>query len=183
MSVSPRKGSRARPLADYVLRELDPLVAKRGFGEASLFLRWREIVGNRIAGLCQPARLQWPPRARTKTPENKSEKTREKPHEPATLVLRVEPGFGLEAQHLAPTIIDRVNAHLGWRCVARLTLRQEELKVTPALRVRAASPVDLHAHARAEAATVGVAEADLRAALIRLGERALAGSRDDEGNA
>ncbi len=168
-----------------MLRELDPLVAKRGFGEASLFLRWREIVGDRIAGLCQPARLQWPPRARTKTPENKSEKTREKPHEPATLVLRVEPGFGLEAQHMAPTIIDRVNAHLGWRCVARLVLRQEELSGPPASRARprAAPPADPAARAEAVRVTEGVAEEGLRAALVRLGERALSAPSGRPGDA
>ncbi|MEF3367579.1 DciA family protein, partial [Methylocystis sp. 9N] len=129
MSVSTRgRGWGARSLGDCVLRELDPLVAKRGLGEAALLLRWREIVGARIAGFSQPARLQWPPRPRAKATENKG-KRRETPREPATLVLRVEPGFGLEAQHLAPAIIERVNAHLGWRCVARLALRQEALNV------------------------------------------------------
>ncbi len=39
------KGFKARSLADYVARELDPLIAARGFGEASLLLCWREIVG------------------------------------------------------------------------------------------------------------------------------------------
>ncbi|MBM3577507.1 MAG: DUF721 domain-containing protein [Alphaproteobacteria bacterium] len=180
MSASSRaKGLRARPLADYVLRELDPLVAARGFSEASLLLSWREIVGARIARICAPASLQWPPRPRGKSSAPSVTKRREKtPREPATLVLRVDPGFGLEAQHLAPIIIDRVNAHLGWRCVARVALRQEELASESASRPgadRAPKP-DAAARARAVKATEGVAEEGLRAALIKLGERALAGS-------
>jgi len=175
MSVSPRgKGLRARSLGDYALRELDPLVAKRGFGEAALLLRWREIVGERIAGLCQPVRLQWPLRPRAKSDDKDKGKRRESPQEPATLALRVEPGFGLEAQHLAPTIIERVNAHLGWRCVARVTLRQEALKNAPGPRRPSSATPDAAAHARAVEATEGVAEEGLRAALVRLGERALA---------
>jgi hypothetical protein len=182
MSLSPRAKSFARPLADYVLRELDPLVAARGFGEASLLLCWREIVGARIARICAPASLQWPPRARTKPAEPPGAKRRERtPREPATLVLRVDPGFGLELQHLAPTIIDRVNAHLGWRCVARLSLRQEELAPASPARPSPGRPpkADAAARARAAEAVEGVAEEALRAALIRLGERALAGAIQD----
>jgi hypothetical protein len=171
MGIAPRaKGVFARPLADYVLRELDPIVAKQGFGEASLLLQWREIVGARIADICAPERLQWPTRARKPAPG--------KPQEPATLVLRVEPGFGLEIQHMAPAIIDRVNAHLGWRCVARATLRQQALAIPrPEQKPPHPRPSDPAMRARAEAATEGVAEEALRAALVRLGEKALAPRR------
>ncbi|QGM97308.1 DUF721 domain-containing protein [Methylocystis parvus] len=166
MSAAPRKGVFARPLVDYVLRELDPLVARQGFGEASLLLQWREIVGARVADICAPERLQWPARARKPAPD--------RPQEPATLVLRVEPGFGLEIQHMAPAIVDRVNAHLGWRCVVRVTLRQQALAPRAEKR-RPPRPAlaDPASRARAEAATQGVAEESLRAALIRLGEQAL----------
>ncbi|WP_292529817.1 DUF721 domain-containing protein [Methylocystis sp.] len=178
MSAASRaKGFRARSLGDYVSRELDPLIAARGFGEASLLLCWSEIVGARIARICEPATLQWPPRARGKSNDPAAAKRREKtPREPATLVLRVDPGFGLEAQHLAPIIIDRVNAHLGWRCVARIALRQEKLRPASAPRPsRGRSPgSDAAARARAIKATEGVADEGLRAALVRLGERALA---------
>lgn len=165
--VSPRtKGVFARPLAEYALRQIDPLVAKRGFGEASLLMRWREIVGARIADICAPEKLQWPPRARRAAPE--------KPQEPATLILRVEPGFGLEIQHMAPAIVERVNAHLGWRCVSRVTLRQLPLTRREERKAPRPPRVDPETHARAEAATKGVAEVSLRAALVRLGENALA---------
>lgn len=160
------RGVWARPLAEYVLREIDPLVARQGFGETSLLMRWREIVGARVAEICQPMKLQWPPRAKRPAPE--------RPQEPATLVLRVSPGFGLEAQHMSSIIVDRVNAHLGWRCVGRLALRQEELREDSPV-VKAATPFapDPEARARAQAATEGVKEEALRAALVRLGEQAL----------
>ncbi|MGE5368537.1 MAG: DUF721 domain-containing protein [Chloroflexota bacterium] len=169
MSAAPRgRGRIGRPLAEIVLKQLDPLVARQGFGQASLLMQWPEIVGARVAGLCAPERLQWPARGRKPSPD--------RPQEPATLVLRVEPGFGLEIQHMGPAIIERVNAHLGWRCVARLTLRQQALPTRAAQRPRPARP-DPAARAQAQTATDGVEDAALRAALIRLGERALAPQR------
>ncbi|MGJ0395300.1 MAG: DUF721 domain-containing protein [Methylocystis sp.] len=173
------KGFRARSLADYVSRELDPLIAARGFGEASLLLCWREIVGARISRICAPDALRWPPRTKAKASDPAPKRRDKTPREPATLVLRVDPGFGLEAQHLAPIIIDRVNAHLGWRCVTRIALRQEALASAPASLRPVSSrqlPADAAARARAVKATEGVAEEGLRAALVRLGERALSGS-------
>ena len=167
MSAAPRrKGVYARPLADYVLRQIDPIVARQGFGEASLLMQWREIVGARTAEVCAPEKLHWPARGRKAAPD--------KPQEPATLVLRVEPGFGLDIQHMAPAIIDRINAHLGWRCVARLTLRQQSLQPPIRKKSLAPPPPDPAARARAEAETEGVTDDALRAALVRLGARALA---------
>lgn len=188
MRAPSRAKSFARPLAEYVLRELDPLVAARGFSEASLLMCWREIVGARIARICAPAALQWPPRPRGKAASDPAApKRKEKtPRDPATLVLRVDPGFGLEAQHFAPIIIDRVNAHLGWRCVARIALRQEPPTPASASRRPTANrppPPDAAARARAIKATEGVAEEGLRAALVRLGERALAASNHAPGDA
>lgn len=173
MSVAGRPNrTRARRLADLVLREVDPLVAKQGFGEASLLMQWPEIVGVRVAALCQPERLQWPPRPRGA--RGKASEQKERPQEPATLILRVEPGFGLDIQHMAPAIVDRINAHLGWRCVAKLFLRQEPLAaVKNAPRQPPAPPNDPAARAQAEAATAGLREDGLREALNRLGERAL----------
>jgi hypothetical protein len=159
------KENASRSLAELVDRVIDPLVARQGFGESSLILRWEAIMGARVAAICEPIRLQWPPRAKNRSPDRKED--------PAVLVLRVEPGFGLDIQHMSAAIIDRVNTHLGWRCVARLTIRQEPL--TPKARPKPRrAPVDAAARAQATAATEGVRDEALRAALIALGERALA---------
>jgi hypothetical protein len=87
------------------------------------------------------------------------------------LVLRVEPGFGLEIQHLAGVLIDRVNAHLGWRCVGALKIRQERIERAPA--PPRPPPPDPRARAAAERQVAEVEEEDLRAALVRLGARVL----------
>ena len=161
-----------RPLAEYVNREIDPLIARQGFGESSLLLQWREIVGSQTAALCEPMRLQWPPRAK--------QQPADKAQEPATLALRVEPGFGLDVQHMIPVILDRVNAHLGWRCVSRIVLRQEPLRQGEPRREPRTPPCDPAARASAAAATEGVTEEALRAALITLGERAMASAGRDK---
>jgi hypothetical protein len=156
----------ARALGDFVNRTLDPLIAKQGFGEATLLTQWPDVVGARVAEVCQPVRLSWPPRAKLRSPD--------KPQEPATLTLRVEPGFGLDVQHMSGNIVERVNAHLGWRCVGKLTLRQEPLR-HEAPKLRRAAPQDAAARARAAQMSEGVADEALRAALTTLGERVMAG--------
>ena len=156
----------SRSLAEIVNRALDPLILKQGFGETSLLLQWETIIGARVAGLCEPIRLQWPPRAKKASPD--------KAQEPATLILRVEPGFGLDIQHMSGAIIDRVNTHLGWRCVSRLSIRQEALH-RHAPKTSRKPPQDPRARAQAEAAAAGVDDQALHAALVSLGERVMAG--------
>jgi hypothetical protein len=170
----------ARPLAEYALRQIDPLVAKRGFGESALILRWPEIVGERIAALCAPERLKWPPRPRRKADKTSAEDgqkacaDRSRDHEPATLVLRVEPGFSLDIQHMTPAIVDRVNAHLGWRCVSRIVQHQAITGLAQRVQHRRTpAPPDPIIRARARAAVAGIADPALQAVLQRLGENAL----------
>jgi hypothetical protein len=159
------------PLADLIGATIDPLLAKQGFGESSLILDWAEIVGERLAARTEPLRLQWPSRAPHRPPDA--------PLEPATLIIRVENGFALEVQHLNHVIIDRVNAHLGWRAVGRIALRQAPLegkKPRPSRR----PPVDRVSEALAQPqvtkAVGGIEDPALRAALTRLGTKVLAQS-------
>jgi hypothetical protein len=170
MSMSQQSAPRphrvvSRPLAELVNRALDPLIARRGFGETTLLTQWDTIVGARIGAMCQPVRLNWPPRAKNASPDTGQE--------PATLALRVEPGFGLDIQHMSGAIIERVNKHLGWRCVAKLAIRQEPLHRAAPKRPPA-PPSDPAARAKAEETTRGVENDALRAALVTLGERVLA---------
>jgi hypothetical protein len=151
-------------LAEFVNRALDPLIAKQGFGETTLLTQWETIVGARLAAICEPTRLNWPPRP--KKPAANA------PALAATLMLRVEPGFGLDVQHMSGSLIDRINAHLGWRCVARVAIRQEPLRRVAPRRRREPPPRNLALKARAEAATEGIADEALRRALTTLGEHA-----------
>ncbi len=155
-------------LADLIGAAINPLLAKQGFGESSLIMDWPDIVGERLASRTEPLRLQWPTRAPNRSPDA--------PPEPATLIMRVEGAFAIEVQHLSAVIIDRVNAHLGWRCVGRLAIRQAPLEGRPDRDKRPKiDPVrEALAGKQAESVTQSVADPDLRAALTRLGTKVLA---------
>ncbi len=160
----PRKHSWSRPLADLVGAAVDPVLAKQGFGQSNIILYWDDIVGERIASASQPIKLQWPPRGKNPTPGRGIE--------PASLVIRVESGFALELQHLAPVIIDRVNAHLGWKCVGRLLLKQGPVSRIASGK-RRVLPVDAAALAEAESSVTNIGDIRLREALARLGARVI----------
>jgi hypothetical protein len=160
----PSKSNWSRPLADLIGQAIDPVLARQGFGQSSIILYWEDIVGTRIAGAAQPLKLQWPPRGKTANPDRRIE--------PATLVVRVESGFALELQHLAPVILERINAHLGWKCVNRLQLKQGPI-VRAAKRREKPGDLSPAALAQAEQAVINIEEAPLRAALTRLGGRIL----------
>jgi hypothetical protein len=157
------KRSWSQPLADFVPKILDPAVARQGFGESALLLDWEDIVGERLAAISEPVRLQWPPGGVKRDPLE--------PRPPAALVLRVEPGFGLEIQHLAAVLIDRVNAHLGWRCVRSLKVQQEKIERAPPPPRRL--PENPLARAEAERQVGGIEDETLKDALARLGARVL----------
>lgn len=163
--ITRKKASFPRPLADLVGAAVDPTLAKQGFGQSSLILHWADIVGARVSDCCEPIKLQWPPRARERAPDG--------PIEPATLVLRVIGAMAIEIQHMAPQILERVNAHLGWRAVGRLALRQGPLeRAAGPARI---SPPDPEAVDQARRATEGIEDEGLRDALVLLGARAIRG--------
>ena len=97
---------------------------------------------------------------------------RDAPPDPAVLVLQVEGAFALEAQHLAPLLVARINARLGWRCVGRILLRQGPVRRRPIGRVKPPPP-SAAAVAAAACAVADVLDDGLRDALVRLGARAL----------
>ena len=142
---------------------MSPALAARGLSETSLITHWPEIVGLDIARFARFERLNWPPRGAKRDPD-------EKPA-PATLILRIDGAFAIEAQHLSKLIAERVNTHLGWRCVEKIAFRQGPLPVPAARRrVRPPSPEAL---AEARSVGAGVENDDLREALARLGARVI----------
>lgn len=145
---------------------MDPVFARQGFSESDLILHWDDIVGERLAAASRPIKLQWPPRPPGRNPDAVPQ--------PATLVVRVESGLSLELQHGAAQVIARVNAHLGWRCVGRLSFRQGPIErpEEAASRRRAPSPAALAAAAEG---VKGIGEDGLRAALVRLGAHVVGG--------
>jgi len=144
----------ALPLADLVRRMLADTFARQGFASTELVTHWSDIVGTDIAVHCEPLRIKWPRGGDPDAPD------------PATLVLRVEGPIAIEIQHLSPVILERVNRFFGWRAVGRLSLRQAPLARRRPPPVRPAP--DPEAAARL-AATLDVADENLRNALARLG--------------
>jgi hypothetical protein len=154
----------AKSLAEFTPGLIAEAMAARGLGETSLIADWPAIVGEGLARHARPIELQWPPRAAKRNPDA--------PTVPATLVLRVEGAFALEAQHSASVILARVNAHLGWRCVDKIAFRQGPLPALKEKRRPAPLPSDA-AEAAARAAASPIVDDELRDAVTRLGARAI----------
>ncbi len=136
------------------------MFARQGFSESDLILHWDDIVGERLAATSRPIKLQWPPRPPGRHPDAAPQ--------PATLVIRVESGMALEIQHSADQVLARVNAHLGWRCIGRLSFRQGPIErgETADARRQQPSPAEL---AAVVDRVPGIEDEALRAALARLG--------------
>ncbi len=158
---SPSADPLTRPLADLIGKAIDPVLARQGFGQSDIILFWDEIVGERLAAMSEPLCLRWPQRGRGGS---------ERRFEPATLVVRVESGFALELQHLTALVIERINAHLGFACVGRISLKQGPLTRRRAVRPAHRPPSEA-AVAAAAAYVNDIGEEPLRQALIRLGAR------------
>jgi hypothetical protein len=152
--------SRAKALSALVPKIIGETLAARGMGEASLIADWPAIVGEAIAAYARPIELQWPAHSPKRDPAEISPA--------ATLVLRIDGAFALEAQHNASVLMARVNAHLGWRCVGKVVFRQGPLPARPKRRKRPAAPSP-EAEARALEATGAIVDESLRAAVTRLG--------------
>ena len=152
------------PLGEFLAELVAPALARQGLGETSLITDWTEIVGAHIAKSCRPIEVQWPPRAARRNPDA--------PIGSATLVLRVEGAFALEAQHSAAVIIERVNAHLGWRCIGKVAFRQGPLDNAARRAPKAAAP-SVRAKELAAQYAAPIEAEDLREALTRLGAQVI----------
>ncbi|WP_090703903.1 MULTISPECIES: DciA family protein [unclassified Beijerinckia] len=162
MASPPRKRNFPRPLGEFIAKAINPVVAKQGFGEADILLHWPQIAGPRLAAVSEPLRLQWPVRPPGRAPDAQPE--------PASLVLRVEGAFALEFQHVAPLLVERVNARLGWRCIGRVVLKQGPIHRQTTARKKVVPPSAVEQQ-RAAVVTQGIDDEDLRGALNRLGSR------------
>jgi hypothetical protein len=151
----------ARPLAEFLDVCLSPSLAAQGFATSDIIMAWPDIVGERLAAFTQPLKIEWKRKSPHADPDARPE--------PATLVIRVESAFALELQHLAPTIIDRVNTYYGWRCIGKLVLKQGPVRRIEKKRPAppAISPADRE---KVGKAVSSIEEEALKAALDRLGQ-------------
>ena len=133
-----------------------PAIAKhalgsRGYAEAGLFTHWAEIAGAQLAASSLPIKLSFPRGKR----------------DDGTLTVRCGGSAALELQHLAPSVLERINGHFGYRAVARLKIEQGAVSQ----RQVSAPPPPLTRLEQADVSAVvsPVADPEIRASLTRLG--------------
>jgi hypothetical protein len=135
--------------------------ARFGFAYADLIAQWPEIAGASIAQWSEPERIRWP---RASAGDRK---------QGGTLVIRTVPGRGLDLQHEAPRILERINAFYGYGAIAQIKIVQGPLQ----RRNRPAPPVlklDDNTAEGLEAQLTPVEDPALKEALRRLGTGVLA---------
>lgn len=143
------RGGAARSVAD-MLPDVGRAAFRRfGFVQSSVVSRWPEIVGERYAKISVPESIRFPQGRRAD----------------GVLTLLIDGAHGTMLQHVAPTIIERVNRFFGYAAVARIAMKQGAC-MAPASRQAPPSlkpvPVDLGDSLR----TVG--DPELRACLESL---------------
>lgn len=115
------RGGQARAISD-LMPEIGRTAFRRfGFIQSSIVTRWPEIVGPRHARVCAPEAIRFPP-------GEKSD---------GILQLVVVPAHAPIIQHVIPEIVERVNRFFGYKAVAKVKLRQGEVKPPEAQRTAA----------------------------------------------
>ena len=136
------------------------LEEKFGAGPDDLKSRWREIVGEALAGRSEPVKLV---KSRTGG---------------ATLELKVAGPVAALIQHQAPLIVDRLNLYLGPGTVTRLRIVQGPLSKPPAAAKpgpvrRTRTPLDAAAERELASSLAEAPDGPLKDALLRLGREVL----------
>jgi hypothetical protein len=107
------RGGAARAVADMLPDVGRAAFRKFGFVQHSVVSRWAEIVGERYARVSVPESIRFPQGRRSE----------------GVLTLIVEGAHGTMLQHVAPTIVERVNRFFGYPAVARIAIRQGQCAV------------------------------------------------------
>jgi hypothetical protein len=166
VTKAPRKTEKAEPARSRRMRSVADLLPevggaafrRYGFVQASIVSRWREIVGERYAAVSSPESIRFPPGRKSK----------------GVLTLVVEGAHAPMLQHVAPTIIERVNRFFGYPAVERLSFRQGIVQAEKA-RSRPAPPSLKPIPAELGDSLREVADPELRACLESLARGLAAG--------
>ncbi|MFM9860839.1 DciA family protein [Pseudoxanthobacter sp. M-2] len=151
-----------RPIADLVGRAIDPACRRRGFASSELVTLWPELVGAEVAEGSRPEKLVWP-RRRGEAGEG----------EPATLMVSADGPTALILTHAGPQLVERLNAFLGWRAIARIRVEQNFRPPPPPPVRRRTRPLAPDEAAALAARAGGIANGGLRQAVERLGRAVL----------
>lgn len=112
------RGGEARAISDLVPEIGRTAFRKFGFIQSSVVSRWREIVGDRLADVTQPAMIRFPAGQKAG----------------GTLHLTISGAHAPMLQHVAPDIIAAVNRFFGYAAIAQV--RMTHGQVTPAAPVQ-----------------------------------------------
>ena len=113
------RGGEARAISDLVPEIGRTAFRKFGFIQSSVVSRWREIVGDRLADVTQPAMIRFPAGQKAG----------------GTLHLTISGAHAPMLQHVAPDIVASVNRFFGYAAIANV--RMTHGQVTPAAPVQA----------------------------------------------
>ena len=158
----PKRALRARAVSDIVPDVGRAAFRRFGFVQSAVVSRWREIVGERYAGVSAPESIRFPPGRRSR----------------GVLTLVVEGAHAPLMQHVAPVIMERVNRFFGYPAVERVQFRQGLVRVArtnerPAPAPAAPLPAELGESLRQ------IADPELRACLEALAQGLAAGEGAD----
>jgi hypothetical protein len=136
--------------------------ARYGFAYGELMARWPDIVGGALARHCEPERIKWP-RGAGESAQKLG----------GTLVIRAEPGRGLDLQYQSHQIIERINQFYGYGAVTSVKIMQGHVSTAKPQKNKENS-LDEDTEKALETRLQAIADEKLREALHRLGAGALA---------
>lgn len=167
-AAGPRRGGGFMRAGETTRPQLRQAAGRYGFAETDVLTRWPEVVGEALAGLCHPVRVSY----------------RRGRGLGAELVVQADGARAPELEMSAPRIVERVNGFYGYRAISRLRVTQATGRAgeaagfaearAPFAGPPAASEPDRRALERATEIAGPVENAELRAALTRLGAYVLA---------
>ncbi|MGI9475819.1 MAG: DUF721 domain-containing protein [Hyphomicrobiaceae bacterium] len=123
LSFSRKQASFTKAVGSFVPGLTRKSFEKYGFSTATLLTDWTVIAGRDLASFTLPERLKWP--RNVEAFDDVSDDARGRPG--ATLVLRVDGPRAIEVQYQSGQIIERINAHFGYRAVSDIRFIQAPL--------------------------------------------------------
>jgi hypothetical protein len=147
--MEPQRSNRSRPVSELLPDVGRAAFRKFGFVQHAIVSRWGEIVGERYARVSMPESIRFPQGKRAE----------------GVLSLVVGGAHAPMMQHIAPEIIERVNRFFGYAAVARVAIRQGEVKRA----AKASPPPSLQPLPQAMGDSLrGIADPELKAVLESL---------------
>jgi hypothetical protein len=158
------RSKRARPVSEMLPSVGGAAFRRFGFVQSAVVSRWKEIVGDRYAGVSAPESIRFPAGKRSA----------------GVLTLVVEGAHAPMMQHVVPVIVERVNRFFGYGAVERVQFKQGVVKLAKA-KPRVAPPSLRPIPAELGDSLREIADPELRACLEALARGVAASERAREG--